>query len=153
MDKSFKILNVISIILQIVLVIKFGVEPMLFLLVILITAEAVNEAKSNYVASINASLLLIISVITGSMLWLLALVPLFFVDILMGVSERIKAEDDYVWKMNNGPSTMARLQFHKTEDDMIEIRTWEGGTDGYYKGADGKRYNRYMQEIKDGKNE
>jgi len=69
-------------------------------------------------------------------------------DILQGVEEVAKCEKEYIWNMNNGPSTMQRVRFFKNkETNETDIYLWHGDKEGHYKCND-KKYDKELKEIK-----
>lgn len=82
-------------------------------------------------------------------LWFIILLVLTLIfDMIDAGIEAMQCEQDYIWRMNDGPSTMGRVRFLKdNKTGTVRILSWKGGANGYYECGD-KKYDRYLEEIK-----
>lgn len=73
---------------------------------------------------------------------------ILIVDIIViGPLIMAKEEDDYIWRMNNDPSSMNRIRFIQDEEGKMNILTWNGGSNGGYMNAKKKRFDRFLRRI------
>jgi len=92
------------------------------------------------------TILLILS-LWQSYLWLNLVVLIISVNLILGIKEIKRQEDEFIWDSNRGPTLIDRIKLVKFGNDKkFTLLTWVGELDGYYEG-NGKKFNRYLVEI------
>lgn len=105
--------------------------------------------KKSYLSPLLIGAIFIVAVGEMNLLYLLIVIPVLLFDIITSLSKQIESENNYIWELNNGPSSFERIKMIKGNDGEVEFYSWVGGVDGYYQGS-GKKYDRNMIEISEG---
>lgn len=91
----------------------------------------------------------IISIATLNINLLLLSITFFVMSIIVGGYNCVIDEHNYIWRMNEGPSSINRTKLLKhKETSKSEFVVWTGGENGYYKASNGRKFDYYLQEIK-----
>ena len=113
-----------------------------------IIASAMQECNKTHLSAVLGGVVFTVSIGEMELIYMIATVPIFIFDFFTIGYAQYKAERDYIWRMNGGPSSMDRLKFVKGKDGKTSMRTWVGGTNGYYEDSDGK-YDKNMIKLKE----
>lgn len=97
-----------------------------------------------------------LSIISGIIAFIYTNIDFLLVSIIFIIASIIVSgkhcdidEQDYIWRMNNGPSVGNRgILFKDQGTGKSEFVVWVGGADGYYKSADNRKFDYSLSEIK-----
>jgi len=111
----------------------------------------INDCKNeafDYTSALLTGLVLIITLVTKEWNLLILTIMIFFVHFVRGQIKMAKMEEDYIWRMNNGPSSLDRVKLLKDKkSNKVSFFTWEGGVNGYYTNESQEKYNKNMNKI------
>lgn len=142
----------LNMVLSIVLMLKYGINyigyPMFFAILFMMNRDRCGNI---YFSWSMYSLFYMIGAISYFELGLNQYSLGFFVipmviDFLYQGFEQAREEDEYIWRMNGGPSSLNRIKLVK-DGDKKRFVTWVGGANGYYEG-NGCKYDKYLRKIK-----
>jgi hypothetical protein len=113
----------------------------------LVATAAMNCCNKDWFLPVIVGSIFSYSIGTNDLIYMW-LVPILFIFSFVGsISDVIKEEKDYIWKMNNGPSTLNRMRFIK-RNGIIHTYKWIGGANGFYVDEEKNKFDRYLNEIK-----
>lgn len=135
------------VLVNVILAALYNVIPALSLPVVFVIATALSDCyEKSYLSPLLIGAIFIVSVGEMNLMYMLISIPVVLFDMISLGVKQIEAEEDYIWNMNHGPSSMERLKMIKGDDGKVELYSWVGGVNGYYQGSD-KKYDRNMKEI------
>jgi len=135
--------------INIYLVIMYNIVWALFILVAFLLSTAMSDCcKKNWISTVLGSIIMVVAIGEMNLMFLFLMVPIVIYDIFSLGMEAAKEESDYIWRMNDGPSSLSRVRMlNLSGSNKISILVWKGGADGYYECND-RKFDRYLQEIK-----
>lgn len=100
-------------------------------------------------------LFFVLSVIVGITAFVYTNINLLLMSITFMVASIVSSgqqcaidEQDYIWRMNNGPSAGNRGKLFKDPvTGKSEFVVWVGGADGYYKSSDNRKFDYSLSEL------
>lgn len=135
------------VLVNVILAALYNVIPALLLPMVFVIATALSDCcEKSYLSPLLMGAIFIVTIGEMNLMYMLISIPVILFDMIYSGAKQVKAEEDYIWNMNNGPSSMERLKMIKGDDGKVELCSWVGGVNGYYQGSD-KKYNRNMKEI------
>ena len=122
-----------------------NVEATLFITMIFLLATFFNKSSvKNLTTQLLFGNIFTLAIGLSNYYYLLLLIPIYFLDLLKVSIDLNKEEKDFIWRMNDGPSSLDRLKIISDNNGMTQTLSWKGGKNGYYLDNNNNKYDRSL---------